>query len=198
MKRCSELILSEDRPEVVWVDYHVVTISPFRVDIPAPCQGVQLHSKASRAKAYDQIELIEVFGPPYLPMSEKLSCREILEVFVISKYFNWVWRAFEVVVPLLESSEDSQKLFVVGVIVLFSGRKGAGVKSNRVYFTIIQESGEDSSESVVRSVHFYYKLITWSPVDKNRGQSESLLEHLKRRAALAVKIPRGILVRELS
>ena len=124
-------------------------ISPFRVDIPASCQGVWLHSEASRAKVYDQIELIEVFGPPYLLTSEKLSHQEILEVFVISKYFNWVWGAFEVVAPLLECSEDSQKLFVVGVIVLFSRRKGVGVKSNRVYFTIVQESGEDSSESVV-------------------------------------------------
>ena len=148
-ERRSELILSEDRPEVVRVDYRVVIISPFRVDIPASCQGVQLHSEASGAKAYDQIELIEVFGPLYLPTSEKLSCREIFEVFVIGKYFNWVWGAFEVVVPLLESGEDSQKLFVVGVIVLFSRRKGVRVKSNRVYFTIVRESGEDSSESVV-------------------------------------------------
>ena len=69
-ERCSELILSEDRPEVVWVDYHIVTISPFRVDVPASCQGVWLHSEASGAKVYDQIELIEVFGPPYLPTDE--------------------------------------------------------------------------------------------------------------------------------
>ena len=170
IERCSELILSEDRPEVVRVDYCIVTISPFRLDIPAS----------------------------YLLMSEKLSCQEILKVFVIHKHFNRVWGAFEVVAPLLESSKDSQELFVMGVIILFSRRKGAGVESNRVYFTIVQESGKDSSKSIVQSIHFYNELITWSPVDKNQGQSESPLECLKHGAALAVKVPRGILAHESS
>ena len=53
----------------------------------------------------------------------------------------------------------------MGVIVLFCGRKGAGVEGNWVYFTVSSVSGKDSSESVVRSVRFYYELVTWGPVD---------------------------------
>ena len=50
MERCSELIVCEDGSEIVWVDYCIVTISPFGIDIPVSCQGVQLSSEVSGAK----------------------------------------------------------------------------------------------------------------------------------------------------
>ena len=68
---------------------------------------------------------------------------------MVSEYVNRVRRAFKVVAPLLESSENSQEFLIVGVIVLFHRRKGAGMESNWMYFTIIKEHGKNGSEGIV-------------------------------------------------
>ena len=61
-----KLFLSEDELEVVRVDCSIVSIPPFRIDIPLSSENVWFGAKMTRAKSDDKIKLEEVLRLPYL------------------------------------------------------------------------------------------------------------------------------------
>jgi hypothetical protein len=109
---------------------------------------------------------------------------------MVREYFDRISGALKVLTPLLESREDSQEFFVVGVIVKFSRGKGTRVEGNRVYFTILGVRRENSTKGIVRGISFNKKLSIRSPMDQDQSRGKSQLESFKSIAAIAVKVPR--------
>ena len=84
-----------------------------------------------------QIETTEIFRPASLPMGEDFRSGEVFKVFVISYNVNWRGGVLKTMSPYMECIENSQKFFVVSVIIQFSACKSAGVESHRVNITRI-------------------------------------------------------------
>jgi hypothetical protein len=64
-----------------------------------------------------EVESREVEGPASLSAIEFLCRPEVLEVLVVSENLYWVLRAFEVVPPLFECSNDRKHLQIVNLVV---------------------------------------------------------------------------------
>jgi len=62
--------LSEDRFKVVRVDCGIVSISPFRIDIPLSSKSIWFGAEMTRAEPDDKVELGEVLRPPHLPLGQ--------------------------------------------------------------------------------------------------------------------------------
>jgi len=62
--------LSEDRFEVVRVDYSIASIFPFRVDVPSSNESIWFSAKMTRVEPNDKVELGEVLRPPCLPLGQ--------------------------------------------------------------------------------------------------------------------------------
>jgi hypothetical protein len=90
----------------------------------------------SRMETDNEIEGRKELGPVHLMPSENLGSSEVLEIFVIHNNVNWVTCTLKVVMPSFKSFEDCKKLLVVDVVVNFSPRKGVGVKSDRMDFSV--------------------------------------------------------------
>ena len=89
-------------------------------------------------EVYDEAELGKVLRPTGLSTSEDFHGREVLEVFMICEHVNRNTRTFEVVSPDMESLEDRQQFFIVGIVVEFWWGEGTRVESHRVDFTRIK------------------------------------------------------------
>ena len=61
---------------------------------------------------------------------------EVSQVLVIRYYSYWVFSASEVVAPLLQGLDDSEKFSIIYVIVSFGGREGGRVISARMKVSI--------------------------------------------------------------
>ena len=57
------MFLSKDRFEVVEVDYGIVSIPPFRIDIPLSSESVQFGAKMARVEPDDKVLRLS-----YLPL----------------------------------------------------------------------------------------------------------------------------------
>ena len=62
------MFLHEDRLEVVRVDYGIVSIPPFRINIPLSSKSIWFGAKITRAESDDKVELKEILRPPCLPL----------------------------------------------------------------------------------------------------------------------------------
>jgi len=62
----------------------------------------------TRAEPDDKIELREVLGPPYLPLGQYLGSRKILKVLMICNNVDGIGWTFQIMLPNLESFEDSK------------------------------------------------------------------------------------------
>jgi len=78
-----KLFLSEDRLEVVRVDYGITSIPSFRINVPLSSESFWFGAKTTRAEPDDKVELEEVLRPPCLPLGQYLGSRKILKVFMI-------------------------------------------------------------------------------------------------------------------
>jgi len=81
--RGCKLFLSEDRFEVVRVDYGIASIFPFRIDIPSFSESIQFGTEMTRAEPDDKVELGEILVPLHLPLGQHLGSRKVLKVFII-------------------------------------------------------------------------------------------------------------------
>jgi len=75
--------LSEDRLEVVRIDYGVASIPPFRIDVPSSSESIWFCAETIRAESDDKVELGEILGPLCVPSDQYLGSREILKVLMI-------------------------------------------------------------------------------------------------------------------
>ena len=74
---------------------------------------------------------------------------EVLEVLVVSNNIDRSFRTFEIVPPGGKCLKYSEEFLVVSVIIQFRDAQGAGMKGNRVDFTVRSDHREDRSDSVV-------------------------------------------------
>ncbi|KIO12030.1 hypothetical protein M404DRAFT_125113 [Pisolithus tinctorius Marx 270] len=97
---------------------------------------------------------------------------------------------------MAEGLEDSQQLFVVGIIVEFWCGHGARVESDWVEFTVGAGDRQNASNGIVRGVGFHCKQSIRNPVSENRSGAEGILQVEESRAALLGKVPRSTLLHE--
>ena len=83
MYRGCKLFLSEDWSKVVRVDYSIVSIPFFRIDILLSSKSIWFSAKTTRTEPDNKIELREVLRLLYLPLGQYLGNREIFKVFMI-------------------------------------------------------------------------------------------------------------------
>ena len=143
------MFLSEDGFEVVRVDCGVVSIPPFRIDVPSSSESIQFCAEMTRTEPDDKVELGKVLGPLHLPLGQYLGGRKILKVFMIRNNVDGIGQTFQVVLPNLESFEDGKQFLVMCVIVQLHRSESARVKGNWMNFIIFVNNGEDCSESIV-------------------------------------------------
>ena len=83
-----KLFLSEDWYEAVRVNYGIISILFFRIDISLSSKSIWFSAKITRMKPDDKIELKEVLGLPYLSLDQHLGSRKILKIFIICNNIN--------------------------------------------------------------------------------------------------------------
>ena len=191
-ERSGELFGGEDGLIVLGVNGGVATTSLFKVDVPTSSQGVRLSTEFSGAEADDEVELGEVFGPASLPASEEFGGGEVGEVLVIRDNIDWRGGALKEVAPGFESFEDSKEFLVMDVVIPLGFGEGAGMESNGVDFTVIND-GENGGEGVVRSIRFHNERSIGTPLGENRSGGESFLKGVKSVLAFLSPSPLDIL-----
>jgi len=144
-----KLFLSEDGLEVVRVDYGIVSIPPFRIDVPSSSESIRFCAETTRAEPDDKVELGKVLGPPHLPPGQYLGSRKILKILIIHNNVDGIGWTFQIVPPNLENFKDGKQFLVMCVVVQLCHSESAGVKGNWVNFIIFVNNGEDCSESIV-------------------------------------------------
>ena len=144
--------MGKDWTEVAWIDGSIVTISPFRIDVPASSKGVGFDAQALQAEVDNEVELGEILRPMGLLTGKDFSGREILQVLVIHDPVNRSAGTFEVVLPDMEGLKDSKEFLVMSIVVEFRSTEGAGMESHRVDFSGVGFNQQDGSESVVRGI----------------------------------------------
>ena len=144
-----KLFLSKDRFEVVRVDCGIASIPPFRIDVPSSSESIWFCAETTRTEPDDKIELGKVLGPPRLPPGQYLGSRKILKVLMIHNNIDRIGQTFQIVLPNLESFEDSKQFLVICVIVQLHYSKSMRVKGNWMNFIIFVNNGKDCSESIV-------------------------------------------------
>ena len=83
MYRYHKLFLSEDWFKVVRVDCGIASISLFRIDVPLSSKSIWFGTKITRTELDNKVELREVLRLLYLFLSQHLSSRKVLKVFII-------------------------------------------------------------------------------------------------------------------
>ena len=78
-----------------------------------------------------------------LPAVENFGGREILEVLIISKNLDFIFRSLKIIVPFFKSLNYYQKLLIVDFIIYLRRCKFLGIKSNRVELFIKAFLGKD-------------------------------------------------------
>ena len=131
------------------VNYGVVSILPFRIDVPSSSESIQFCAETTRTEPDDKIELGKVLRPLHLPLGQYLGSRKILKVLMIHNNIDGIGRTFQIVPPNLESFKDSKQFLVMCVIVQLCCSESVKVKGNWVNFIILINNGEDCSESIV-------------------------------------------------
>ena len=78
--------------------------------------------------------------------------------------------SLKVVSPASECFINCQQLFVINVIVQLSTRKGSGMESDRMKFTIQVVHGKNGHKSVIRSIVFHNQRVVGNPVLRIRTE----------------------------
>jgi len=112
-----KLFLSEDRFEVVRVDYGIASILSFRIDIPLSSKSIQFGVKMTRSEPNDKIKLGEVLRQSHLPSGQYLGSRKILKVLMIYNNVDGIGHTFQIMSPNLESFEDGKQFLVMYVVI---------------------------------------------------------------------------------
>jgi hypothetical protein len=136
------------------VDFSIVTIPLFRIDVPASSKRVGFCSEFSGTEADDHVELRQELRPAGLSAGEHSDRGEILQVFMVCHHIDRRSRAFEVMSPDSECFKNGQEFFVMGVVVQFGDAQGSGMECNGMNMSVWRNSGKDCGYSVVGGVRF--------------------------------------------
>ena len=105
--------------EVAWVDGSIVTIPPFRIDVPASSEGVRFGAQMPRAEVDNEIELGEVLGPTGLSTGKDFGSREIFQVLVVRDHIDRSTRTFKEMLPDTEGFKEGKEFLIMSIIVEF-------------------------------------------------------------------------------
>ena len=83
----------------------------------------------------DDVKVLEEERPASLVMREFVRVFEIWQVFMVSENGDRMEGALQVLFPFPQGKDDSEKLLIIDIIVLFCGREGLGEVSARVEVT---------------------------------------------------------------
>ena len=86
----------------------------------------------------------------------------------------------------------------MSVIVEFWGGEGAGVKSNRVYFTRVSLNGEDCTKCIVRGISFYDDRLIRNLMCEDRSRGEGRFQGFKGLSSSISEVPRDTLASKTS
>ena len=111
------MFLSEDKFEVVKVNYGIASILSFRIDIPSSSESIWFGAKTTRVEPDDKVKLEKILRPLCLPLGQYLGSRKILKVFIIYNNINGIDQTFQIVLSNLESFKDGKQFLVICVIV---------------------------------------------------------------------------------
>ena len=78
-----KLFLSENRTKISRIDSSIVTISPFRVNIPSASQRIRFGAKMAGVETDNKVESREKLRPMGLSMGQNFGSRKVLKVFMI-------------------------------------------------------------------------------------------------------------------
>ena len=90
------------------VDCGIASIPPFRIDVPSSSESIWFGAETTRVEPDNKIELEEILGPLCLPPGQYLGSRKILKVLMIYNNIDRIGQTFQIVLPNLESFEDSK------------------------------------------------------------------------------------------
>ena len=82
------MFLSEDRLEIVKIDYGITSIPSFRINIPLSNKSIQFDTKMTRTEPNNKVELKKILKLLCLSLDQHLSNRKILKVFIIYNNIN--------------------------------------------------------------------------------------------------------------
>ena len=112
-----KLFLSENKLEVIRVDYSIASIPSFRIDIPSSSESIRFCSETTRAEPDDKVKLGEILRPLCLSPGQYLGSKKILKVLMICNNINGIGWTFQIVLPNLESFKDGKQFLVMYVVV---------------------------------------------------------------------------------
>jgi len=162
-----KLFLSKDRLEVIRVDCGIASIPLFRINVLLSSESIWFSAETTRTEPDDKVELEEVLGLLCLPLGQYLGSRKILKVFIIHNNVDRIGQTFQIMLPNLESFEDSKQFLVMCVIIQLHCSKSARVKGNWMNFIIFINNRENCSKSIVQGISFHNELSIGNPMSEN-------------------------------
>ena len=136
----------------------------------------------SRLVAECEVKVGEVQGPSGLPSVELFGRHEVLQVLMVSPDLTGVFCTFHEVLPLLQSSDNHQHLFVMDLVVLFNCGEQLGEESDWMPFLVFHgHLGEDCAGREVGTVSFYAEWFGRVGGDENWGSGDTLLQPVEGR-----------------
>ena len=182
--------------EVARVDSSIVTIPPFRIDVPASSERVGFGAQTPRAEVDNEIELGEVLGPTGLSTGKDFGSREIFQVLVACDHIDRSTGIFEEVSPDTEGFKDGKEFLVMSIVVEFWSTEGAGMESHGVDFPGVGFNRQDGSESVVRGIGLNNDGPVRNPMGQDGRGGECGLQGFKVLPSGNGEVPSGALMGE--
>jgi hypothetical protein len=99
-----------------------------------------------------EVKVSKVEKPMSLSSIEVMRFAEVGEVFMVSEDLNRERGASEVLLPGLESSDDSKEFLIIDIIVSFSRDEGLGEIRTGVPVTIRISLEEDCTSGILRGI----------------------------------------------
>jgi hypothetical protein len=127
------------------------------VKVRSPGQEVRDRVRRAGDMLQCVVEILEELDPPGLVAHDFLWLLEVLEVFVVSADANRMLGTKEEGMAALETEDDTEELFVVGIVVGFCWKETAGVEGNGMKPVLIF-LGDDDSQGIARGVRVEDKL----------------------------------------
>src|SRR6202795_2556587 len=100
-------------------------------------EGVRLAHALSWLVVEGEVEVGQVERPSGLAAVELLGGPEVLEVLMVCPDLEGLARAFQVVSPLFQRSDDRQHFHVMDLIVAFDWGQAFGLESNRMVLSVL-------------------------------------------------------------
>src|ERR1700675_945054 len=115
----------------------VCVVCNARSVVRAAGEGVRLAHAPSWLVVEGEVEAGQVEGPSGLAAVEFLGGPEVLEVLMVRPDLKRLARAFQVVSPLFQRTDDREHFHVMDLVVAFNRGQAFGLESNRMVLSVL-------------------------------------------------------------